>query len=100
MTERQEQKLKAIELVKLHYADLQGKLLGIDGRLLMYYQGLIDYSSPDPDDPEDYHSLWELLAALKLLSQPAGSLCATGCSPSSAVAARICAEASAVNCRA
>ena len=43
------------------------QLQELDNRLLEYYQDLIDHSSIEPDDPNDWHCLWELLAALKLL---------------------------------
>ena len=43
------------------------QLQELDDRLLEYYQDLIDHSSVDPEDPNDWHCLWELLAALKLL---------------------------------
>ena len=66
MTERQEQKERAIE--RLRYAIKDMPILGyIDPRLVEYYQHLVHCSSSDPDCDHDYHSLWELLAALKLL---------------------------------
>lgn len=43
------------------------QLQELDARLLEYYQDLIEHSSIEPDDPNDWHCLWELLAALKLL---------------------------------
>ena len=67
MTERQQQKERAIELVRDGIDRLISILDRIDPRLLEYYTEMIDNSSSDPNDEKDYHSLWELLAALKLL---------------------------------
>ena len=67
MTERQEQKQRAIDLITARAKICVQTLLNIDHRLFEYYNDLMSNSSVDPDDPNDYHSLWELLAALKLL---------------------------------
>ncbi len=67
MTKQQEFKLKAIEMLKKQVPLQAHQLQELDDRLLEYYQDLIDHSSVDPEDPNDWHCLWELLAALKLL---------------------------------
>lgn len=67
MTEQQQLKLKAIELVKTRTKILCQMLHDIDPRLLEYYNDLGENSSIDPDDPNDFHNLYEILSALKLL---------------------------------
>lgn len=67
MERQKELKLKAIEMLKKQVPLQSHQLQELDNRLLEYYQDLIDHSSIEPDDPNDWHCLWELLAALKLL---------------------------------
>lgn len=67
MERQKELKLKAIEMLKKQVPLQSHQLQELDNRLLEYYQDLIDHSSVDPDDPNDWHCLWELLSALKLL---------------------------------
>ena len=67
MNKQQEFKLKAIEMLKEQVPIQAQQLQELDPRLLEYYQDLIEHSSVDPDDQNDWHCLWELLAALKLL---------------------------------
>ena len=67
MTERQEQKKKAIRLVSKRFAEMKTILHGIDERLVEYYRDMCNHSGVDPNDPDDWHSLWELCAALKQL---------------------------------
>lgn len=67
MKEQQKLKLKAIEMLRAQVPLQAHQLQELDARLLEYYQDLIEHSSIEPDDPNDWHCLWELLAALKLL---------------------------------
>ena len=62
-----EQKQKAIDLLKQQVPQQADMLQAIDHRLLTYYHDLIEHSSTEPDDENDWHNLYELLAALKLL---------------------------------
>lgn len=67
MTERQKQKDKAIRLLNDKVNEQWPQLDEIDPRLRDYYNDLCCFSGINPEDTADYHSLWELLAALKLL---------------------------------
>lgn len=62
-----ELKQKAIDMLKAQVPQQQDMLIYLDQRLLDYYNGLCEHSSIDDDDPEDWHNLYELLSALKLL---------------------------------
>lgn len=67
MTDAQEKKLKAIELLKDRVPKMAATLQLFDDRLIEYYNDLIEHSGVDPDDANDLHNLYELLSALKLL---------------------------------
>jgi len=67
MTEQQEQKQRAIELLREQVPRQAEQLSEIDTRLLDYYLDLCDNSSADKDSDRDYHNLYELLSALKQL---------------------------------
>lgn len=62
-----QKKQQAIDLLRQHTPQQADLLHEIDPRLLEYYEDLCQNSSTDDDDPNDWHNLYELLAALKLL---------------------------------
>ena len=67
MTEHQEQKQAAIDLLKERLDGKEKMLAEIDDRLLYYFADLCANSSADPDDPNDQHNVYELLGAAKFL---------------------------------
>ena len=67
MTDQQIQKQQAIELLRNQVSGQREQLEAIDQRLLEYYADLCEHSGVEPDDTNDWHNLYELLAALKLL---------------------------------
>lgn len=67
MTEAQQYKERAIGLLADRVHKSTPQLEKIDKRLLQYYCELVSYSGIDPQDPGDWHNLYELLSALKLL---------------------------------
>ena len=62
-----EEKQRAIDMLRYQVPKQEDQLRQIDDRLFDYYTDLCEHSSTDPDDPEDWHNLYELLAGLKLL---------------------------------
>ena len=67
MTEHQEQKQAAIDLLKDRLDGKESMLAEIDDRLLYYFADLCANSSADPDDANDQHNVYELLGAAKFL---------------------------------
>ena len=67
MTEQQQQKQQAIDLLEARYRGMENVCEGIDMRLRMYFEDLREHSSARLDDPTDWHGLYELLGAAKFL---------------------------------
>lgn len=67
MTEYQEQKKAAIDLLKERFYGKEKILAEIDDRLLYYFSDLCASSSADTDDENDHHNVYELLGAAKFL---------------------------------
>ena len=67
MTEQQQQKQQAIDLLESRYRGMENACEGIDMRLRMYFEDLLEHSSAREDDPNDWHGLYELLGAAKFL---------------------------------
>lgn len=67
MTEQQQQKQRAIDLLENRYRGMENVCEGIDMRLRMYFEDLLEHSSAREDDPNDWHGLYELLGAAKFL---------------------------------
>ena len=67
MTEQQENKQRAIDLLATRYRGMENVCEGIDMRLRMYFEDLLEHSSAREDDPNDWHGLYELLGAAKFL---------------------------------
>lgn len=67
MTEQQQQKQQAIDLLESRYRGMENVCEGIDMRLRMYFEDLLEHSSARLDDPNDWHGLYELLGAAKFL---------------------------------
>ena len=67
MTEYQEQKQAAIDLLKERFYGKEKILAEIDDRLLYYFADLCASSSADTDDDNDHHNVYELLGASKFL---------------------------------
>ena len=67
MTEYQEQKQAAIDLLKDRFYGKEKILAEIDDRLLYYFADLCASSSADTDDENDHHNVYELLGAAKFL---------------------------------
>lgn len=67
MTEYQEQKQAAIDLLKERFVGKEKILAEIDDRLLYYFADLCASSSADTDDENDHHNVYELLGAAKFL---------------------------------
>ena len=67
MTEQQQQKQQAIDLLENRYRGMENVCEGIDMRLRMYFEDLLEHSSAREDDPNDWHGLYELLGAAKFL---------------------------------
>ena len=67
MTEYQEQKQAAIDLLKERFDGKEKILAEIDDRLLYYFADLCADSSADTDDENDHHNVYELLGAAKFL---------------------------------
>ena len=67
MTEQQNQKQRAIDLLESRYRGMENVCEGIDPRLRMYFEDLLEHSSARLDDPNDWHGLYELLGGAKFL---------------------------------
>lgn len=67
MTEYQEQKQAAIDLLKERFYGKEKILAEIDDRLLYYFSDLCASSSADTDDENDHHNVYEILGASKFL---------------------------------
>ena len=67
MTEQQQRKQQAIDLLENRYRGMENVCEGIDMRLRMYFEDLLEHSSARLDDPNDWHGLYELLGAAKFL---------------------------------
>ena len=67
MTEHQQQKQQAIDLLRSRYRGMENVCEGIDMRLRMYFEDLLEHSSTQEDDPNDWHGYYELLGAAKFL---------------------------------
>ena len=67
MTDQQTQKKAAIEMLRSQVPVQREQLAAIDARLLEYYTDLCEHSGWAADDANDWHNLYELLSALKLL---------------------------------
>jgi phage terminase large subunit-like protein len=67
MTEQQQQKQRAIDLLESRYRGMENVCEAIDMRLRMYFEDLLEHSSAREDDPNDWHGLYELLGAAKFL---------------------------------
>lgn len=67
MTEQQENKQRAIDLLESRYRGMENVCEGIDMRLRMYFEDLLEHSSAREDDPNDWHGLYELLGGAKFL---------------------------------
>ena len=67
MTEHQEQKQEAIDLLRTRYYGKADMLADIDPRLRDYFDDLLLHSSADPDSDDDHHNVYEILGAAKFL---------------------------------
>ncbi len=67
MTEHQEQKQAAIDLLRSRYDGKADTLADIDPRLRDYFDDLLSHSSTDPDSDDDHHNVYEILGAAKFL---------------------------------
>ena len=67
LTEFQQQKLAAIDLLKTRYEGKADTLNAIDPRLDDYFRDLIAHSNADPGSADDWHNVYELLGAAKFL---------------------------------
>ena len=67
MTEQQQNKQRAIDLLESRYRGMENVCEAIDMRLRMYLEDLLEHSSAREDDPNDWHGLYELLGAAKFL---------------------------------
>ena len=67
LTEFQQQKLAAIDLLKTRYDGKSDTLKDIDPRLDEYFADQIAHSNADPDSADDHHNVYELLGAAKFL---------------------------------
>lgn len=67
MTEYQEQKQAAIDILKDRFDGKEKILAEIDDRLLYYFADLCANSSADTDDENDHHNVYEILGAAKFL---------------------------------
>ena len=67
MTEQQQQKQQAIDLLRSRYEGKAGTLTDIDPRLRDYYEDMLAHSSSDPDSDDDHHNVYEILGAAKFL---------------------------------
>ena len=67
MTERQEQKAKALAALRQRVPRCAERLGDIDPRLAAYFQGLCDHASAEPADEDDLHNYYEILGGLKFL---------------------------------
>ncbi len=67
MTDEQQTKLKALEILAARAKAQRLQLSRIDARLTEYYDHLTDHSGTELGDPNDMHNLYELLGAIRLL---------------------------------
>lgn len=67
MTEAQENKLKAIEILKMRTGLQAEQLEIIDSRLYRYYTEMCEFSGVEKGDENDHHNLMEILGAIRLL---------------------------------
>ena len=67
MTDSQRIKDKAIALLREKLPRFKGRLSEIDSRLFLYFDDLANNSSANPDDPQDWHNLYEVLGGLRFL---------------------------------
>lgn len=67
MTEQQNQKQQAIDLLRSRYEGKADTLTDIDHRLRDYYEDMLAHSSSDPDSDDDHHNVYEILGAAKFL---------------------------------
>ena len=67
MTESQQQKQEAIELLRKRLAGKEERLRAVDDRLWYYFNGCANDVSATFGDEHDLHSMWELLCAAKFL---------------------------------
>ena len=67
MTEQQQQKQRAIDLLRSRYEGKADTLTDIDPRLRDYYEDMLAHSSSDPDSDDDHHNVYEILGAAKFL---------------------------------
>ena len=67
MTEQQQQKQQAIDLLAKRYRGLEQRTEDIDLRLRLYFEDLLEHSSAKEDDDNDWHGIYELLGAAKFL---------------------------------
>jgi len=67
MTEQQQQKQRAIDLLESRYRGMENVCEAIDMRLRMYFEDLLEHSSAREDDPQDWHGIYELLGGAKFL---------------------------------
>jgi phage terminase large subunit-like protein len=67
MTDQQENKQRAIDLLESRYRGMENVCEAIDMRLRMYFEDLLEHSSAREDDPNDWHGLYELLGGAKFL---------------------------------
>jgi len=67
MTDQQENKQRAIDLLESRYRGMENVCETIDMRLRMYFEDLLEHSSAREDDPQDWHGLYELLGGAKFL---------------------------------
>ena len=67
MTEQQQRKQQAIDLLETRYRGMENVCETIDMRLRLYFEDLLEHSSARLDDPHDWHGLYELLGGAKFL---------------------------------
>lgn len=67
MTQAQENKAKAIEILRGRVEAQSAQLQMIDPRLFQYYDEMVQYSGVEQGDPDDRHNLMEILGAIRLL---------------------------------
>ena len=67
MTDSQQTKQKAIDILRRRVARQSEQLREIEPRLLDYYEDLCQHSGTELGDPNDMHCTMELLGAVRLL---------------------------------
>lgn len=67
MTQEQQKKQQAIEILRKHYAEQRGDVEKIDGRIADYFDDLCQHVSAEENDTDDWHNYYEVLGGIKFL---------------------------------